>query len=117
MASNYGTVNGQSQHENQDHTGNGTEIDTADAERQGLLSNTTVKAKGSSLTTRLRTHLTAEVSRHWGDLPLLLCYFITGLLDTSSVNTWGSFVSMQTGKSSRHALCFATAPEIPERRH
>jgi hypothetical protein len=38
------------------------------------------------------------VTKSWGDLALLGCYLITGLLDSSSIMTWGSFVSMQTGK-------------------
>jgi uncharacterized membrane protein YoaK (UPF0700 family) len=40
-----------------------------------------------------------NVNTRWADLPLLLCYFITGLLDTASVMTWGSFASMQTGNT------------------
>lgn len=36
--------------------------------------------------------------RH-GDLLLLFCYIITGLLDSSAVFIWGSFVSMQTGNT------------------
>lgn len=34
-----------------------------------------------------------------GDLVLLFCYIITGLLDSSAVFIWGSFVSMQTGNT------------------
>lgn len=42
--------------------------------------------------------MTAEVSRSHADLVLLLCYVVTGLLDSASIQVWGSFVSMQTGK-------------------
>lgn len=45
-----------------------------------------------------RSHLTVNVHRDWADLVLLLCYFVTGLLDSASIQTWGSFVSMQTGE-------------------
>jgi hypothetical protein len=38
-----------------------------------------------------------NVHRDWADLVLLTCYIITGLLDSASISTWGSFVSMQTG--------------------
>lgn len=38
-----------------------------------------------------------NVRRDWADAVLLLCYTITGLLDSAAINTWGSFVSMQTG--------------------
>lgn len=48
--------------------------------------------------------MAADVSKSWADLVLLFCYIITGLLDSSAVFIWGSFVSMQTGES-----CFVTA--------
>jgi uncharacterized membrane protein YoaK (UPF0700 family) len=41
--------------------------------------------------------MTVNVTKSWGDIALLGCYIITGLLDSSSVMAWGSFVSMQTG--------------------
>ena len=49
------------------------------------------------LVSRWKSHLTAHVSRDWADLILILCYLITGLLDSASISVWGSFVSMQTG--------------------
>jgi hypothetical protein len=49
------------------------------------------------LVSRWKRHLTAHVSRDWADLILILCYLITGLLDSASISVWGSFVSMQTG--------------------
>lgn len=48
---------------------------------------------------RLRHHLKAPLSTHHTDLILLYCYIITGLLDSSAVFIWGSFVSMQTGNT------------------
>jgi hypothetical protein len=47
---------------------------------------------------RWRKYLVVDVNRDWADVVLILCYFITGLLDSSSISVWGSFVSMQTGK-------------------
>lgn len=44
-------------------------------------------------------NLRAEVSRDWADVVLLLCYVVTGLLDSSSIQAWGAFVSMQTGNT------------------
>lgn len=40
-----------------------------------------------------------ELDPRRGDLLLLFCYIITGLLDSSAVFIWGSFVSMQTGNT------------------
>ncbi|KAL2831588.1 DUF1275 domain protein [Aspergillus pseudoustus] len=58
-------------------------------------------SSSSSPTTlgRLTNHLKAPVNPHHADLLLLLCYTITGLLDSSAVFIWGSFVSMQTGNT------------------
>lgn len=66
-----------------------------DAERAALLSKPTGR---HALTSRLHKHFTVNVSKNWGDLALLGCYIITGLLDSASVFIWGSFVSMQTGE-------------------
>ncbi|KAI1174884.1 hypothetical protein F4777DRAFT_351360 [Nemania sp. FL0916] len=46
-----------------------------------------------------RKSLMADVHRDWADLILLACYVVTGLLDSASISTWGSFVSMQTGNT------------------
>ncbi|KAG5916661.1 hypothetical protein E4U42_007563 [Claviceps africana] len=48
---------------------------------------------------RYRKQMTSEVSRSHADLVLLLCYVVTGLLDSASIQVWGSFVSMQTGNT------------------
>ncbi|CAG8199351.1 unnamed protein product [Penicillium nalgiovense] len=48
---------------------------------------------------RPSNHLRSDIDPTHGDLVLLFCYVITGLLDSSSVLIWGSFVSMQTGNT------------------
>jgi hypothetical protein len=65
-----------------------------DSEQTPLLGNHS-HGKNSALC----AHFAADVSKNWADLVLLFCYIITGLLDSSAVFIWGSFVSMQTGKS------------------
>jgi hypothetical protein len=90
----YGTVSQSASSSNP-----GTGQDSADTENASLLGNNK-KADGQPLTIRMRKHFAANVSRSWADLALLGCYVITGLLDSSSVFIWGSFVSMQTGKPS-----------------
>lgn len=42
---------------------------------------------------------------------LILCYLITGLLDSASISVWGSFVSMQTGMSHTYQI-FRTKSNI-----
>jgi uncharacterized membrane protein YoaK (UPF0700 family) len=48
---------------------------------------------------QLKSHLTRDIDPKHGDIILLLCYTITGLLDSSSISIWQSFVSMQTGNT------------------
>lgn len=55
------------------------------------------KPPSPSVLAKFRRTMTAEVCRDWADLVLLLCYVVTGLLDSSSTKVWGAFVSMQTG--------------------
>ncbi|OHW98219.1 DUF1275 domain-containing protein [Colletotrichum incanum] len=62
----------------------------------------------------LRKKLTTDVKRDWADLVLLACYIITGLLDSSSISIWGSFVSMQTGNVP---LRMPTTPLPPKCAH
>lgn len=52
-----------------------------------------------SRTRGLSQYMREEIDTHYGDLLLLACYIITGLLDSSAVFIWGSFVSMQTGNT------------------
>ncbi|KAI7553300.1 hypothetical protein KC331_g1323 [Hortaea werneckii] len=89
MAHNNGTVGG-----NQNNR-NGL-LDTTDQERATLLGK---PDHGQFTMIRVRNHFDVNLSKKWGDLALLLCYIITGLLDSSSVQVWGSFVSMQTGNT------------------
>lgn len=48
---------------------------------------------------RIGRYLKHELETKYADLLLLACYIITGLLDSSAVFVWGSFVSMQTGNT------------------
>ncbi|KAJ5157907.1 uncharacterized protein N7482_009007 [Penicillium canariense] len=48
---------------------------------------------------RILHYFRTELDPRRGDLLLLFCYVITGLLDSSAVFIWGSFVSMQTGNT------------------
>jgi hypothetical protein len=86
-SNNYGTLNGDS------HAENGT-LGGLDGERAALLGK---PEGGDSVFRKAHRHMTVDISKAWGDLMLLGCYIITGLLDSSSVQVWGSFVSMQTG--------------------
>jgi uncharacterized membrane protein YoaK (UPF0700 family) len=66
-----------------------------------LLSQTPVSKLG------FKQIMMVNVHRDWADVVLLLCYIITGLLDSAAISTWGSFVSMQTGS------CMTTAQNHP----
>lgn len=62
-------------------------------EEQPLLVGRTAKSR----TADIRRKLMVDIDRDWADVVLILCYLITGLLDSASISIWGSFVSMQTG--------------------
>ncbi|KAK3393987.1 hypothetical protein B0H63DRAFT_555269 [Podospora didyma] len=64
-----------------------------------------------SLRQRWHRHLTVNVSRDWADIVLVVCYLITGLLDSTSILVWGSFVSMQTGNTVYLGLGLASPHE------
>jgi uncharacterized membrane protein YoaK (UPF0700 family) len=53
----------------------------------------------SARSQKLSRYFHDELDPRRGDLLLLFCYIITGLLDSSAVFIWGSFVSMQTGNT------------------
>ena len=44
-----------------------------------------------------RRYLSQTVDQRHGDIPLFVCCFTSGLLDSVSFNNWGVFVGMQTG--------------------
>ncbi|KAF2672168.1 hypothetical protein BT63DRAFT_190111 [Microthyrium microscopicum] len=44
-------------------------------------------------------HMRQNISTRHADIVLLVCYTVTGLLDSSSISIWQSFVSMQTGNT------------------
>ncbi|KAK4185748.1 hypothetical protein QBC35DRAFT_388849 [Podospora australis] len=66
--------------------------------------------KQSSLR-RAKKWFTVDVNRDWADVVLILCYLITGLLDSASISVWGSFVSMQTGNTVYIGLGLAAPHE------
>ena len=75
--------------------GSGRSATAPGDEEQPLLS-----GAGRSPKAGWRKSMTADIRRDWTDLVLLICYIVTGLLDSASISTWGSFVSMQTGMFS-----------------
>jgi len=48
---------------------------------------------------QFQSHMNENLDTDHGDLVLLLCYIITGLVDSSAVFIWGAFASMQTGNT------------------
>ncbi|KAH8809322.1 hypothetical protein F5884DRAFT_401637 [Xylogone sp. PMI_703] len=69
------------------------------------------KPQSQSILRQWRKSLTVDVCRNWADVVLLFCYLITGLLDSSSISMWGSFVSMQTGNTVYLGLGLAAPRE------
>ena len=55
--------------------------------------------KRPGIVTRLRTHLNEDVSTSHADILMLTCCLVSGLVDSTIYNAYGTFVSMQTGTS------------------
>ncbi|KAI8954422.1 hypothetical protein F4801DRAFT_502519 [Xylaria longipes] len=70
-----------------------------------------VYGEGRSVKSAWRKSMMVDVRRDWADLILLVCYIVTGLLDSASISTWGSFVSMQTGNTVYFGLGIAAPLE------
>ncbi|KAF4971047.1 hypothetical protein FZEAL_9932 [Fusarium zealandicum] len=54
---------------------------------------------------------TSEVDVKWGDVLLLVCFFVAGLVDSAAFNMYGCFVSMQTGNTIFVGLGASGQPE------
>ncbi|CAF3451887.1 hypothetical protein SNK03_002785 [Fusarium graminearum] len=54
---------------------------------------------------------TSDIDTRWGDLLLLVCFFIAGLVDSAAFNMYGCFVSMQTGNTIFVGLGVSHQPE------
>ena len=52
----------------------------------------------------LRIYFTTEVSTAHADILMLTCCLISGLVDSTIYNAYGTFVSMQTGTHSTHYI-------------
>lgn len=60
---------------------------------------TPLLGSGSGHQTNWLRRMADDLCFSWTDAVLLACYVVTGLLDSSSIQVWGTFVSMQTGQS------------------
>ncbi|KAI9666989.1 MAG: hypothetical protein M1829_005596 [Trizodia sp. TS-e1964] len=56
-------------------------------------------------------YLAAAINPHHGDIALLVCSYITGLIDSGSYNAWSVFMGMQTGNTVFLGLGAASLPE------
>ena len=56
--------------------------------------------------TRLQAHLNEDVSTSHADILMLTCCLVSGLVDSTIYNAYGTFVSMQTGT-------FRLCPRLP----
>jgi uncharacterized membrane protein YoaK (UPF0700 family) len=82
-------------------------------EEQPLLGNRYGKPPSGPIVARLRKTMMSDIKRDWADVVLLLCYVVTGLLDSSSTKVWGAFVSMQTGNTVYVGLGLASLASPP----
>lgn len=55
---------------------------------------------GGSRRERIRRYWLSDIDRNWTDILLIVCGYISGLVEGLSFNYWGSFSNMQTGMPS-----------------
>ncbi|KAL2866998.1 YoaK family protein [Aspergillus lucknowensis] len=58
-------------------------------------------------------HMECNISTQYTDIFLVMCGFVSGLIDGLSFNAWGSFASMQTGNTVFIALGASGQPAYP----
>ncbi|EYE98452.1 YoaK family protein [Aspergillus ruber CBS 135680] len=66
-----------------------------------------------SLHESVSRYFLAEINTNWTDGLLIICAFVSGLVDGLSFNAWGSFSSMQSGNSVFIALGVTGQPVYP----
>jgi len=61
--------------------------------------------------TRLRSRFTSDIDTKWGDVILLGCFLLTGMVDSVAFNTYSCFVGMQTGNTIFAGLGVSDLPD------
>lgn len=74
------------------------------AEEKNVSSSPDVENVSEGYHVQKRQYWTEEIDTKRGDLLLLACCFVTGLLDCSTFRNWAIFVSMQTGMSIQRPI-------------
>ncbi|EEP81386.1 predicted protein [Uncinocarpus reesii 1704] len=69
-----------------------------------------------SITARVKGYLQEQIDTGNSDLILIVCSFISGVIDSAAFNAWGSFASMQTGNVVFLALGVSGQPPEPQLR-
>ncbi|KAE8166296.1 hypothetical protein BDV40DRAFT_296770 [Aspergillus tamarii] len=67
----------------------------------------------TTLCSSLVRHFRTNIDTTHTDIVLIICGFVSGLVDGLSFNAWGSFASMQTGNSVFIALGVSGQPAYP----
>jgi hypothetical protein len=55
----------------------------------------TSKKRAKSFLLRTKDYLNADITTRWADLVLLVCFFVSGMVDAGAYNAYSCFVSMQ----------------------
>lgn len=56
---------------------------------------------GHTRAEKLKCYLTADVNTRWADLILIICFAISGLIDSGAYNAYECFVSMMVSSVQR----------------
>ncbi|KAH8426665.1 YoaK family protein [Aspergillus melleus] len=78
-----------------------------------LSGNQGIYSEDTTFLSTLSRHFRTEIDTKHTDVILIICGFVSGLIDGLSFNAWGSFASMQTGNTVFIALGASGQPAYP----
>ncbi len=88
--------------------------DTEKGEPPRLEDQKPTRSKRPRFVTRFRAHLNENVSTNHADILMLTCCLVSGLVDSTIYNAYGTFVSMQTGISRFPRVPFPQSHPDPD---
>ncbi|KAK5174057.1 uncharacterized protein LTR77_001137 [Saxophila tyrrhenica] len=65
----------------------------------------------ASTSEKVKDYLMADVAVRWADLVLVVCFFVSGVIDAGAYNAYENFASMQTGNTVFAALGASNLPK------
>ncbi len=98
----YGTIEDALPQRQEDGPADDTEHRNASQQPTGEAQTAVKNSDSPSFPRHVQRHMVVEIDTRWADLVLILCFFVSGLIDSITYNTYSCFASMQTGMLILH---------------